>query len=114
MHSWSQESWNVHRQQPSVHERICTMTVQAHTEGMRASRIRSRQSAQSITSVTAATNHPSNTSPHRQVRFRLVVFRPFVGEVLVGQLKSCSREGLRVSLGFFDDILVPDYMLQVG
>lgn len=34
------------------------------------------------------------------------------GEVLVGRLKSCSREGVQVSLDFFDDIYVPEHVLQ--
>ena len=29
------------------------------------------------------------------VRFRFVVFRPFVDEVLVGKIRSCSAEGVR-------------------
>jgi len=41
-----------------------------------------------------------------------VVFRPYVGEVLVGRLLSCSKEGLRVGLDFFDDVLVPEHALQ--
>ncbi|KAI1278076.1 DNA-directed RNA polymerase III subunit RPC8 [Halotydeus destructor] len=47
-----------------------------------------------------------------EVHFRFVVFRPFVGEVLVGKLRSCSRDGVFVSLGFFDDILIPRECLQ--
>ena len=41
-----------------------------------------------------------------------MVFRPFVGEVLVGRVAQSSEGGLRVSLGFFDDIIVPSYLLQ--
>lgn len=40
------------------------------------------------------------------------MFRPFIGEILVGRLKSCNREGLRVSLGFTDDIIIPEHALQ--
>ena len=29
------------------------------------------------------------------VRFRVVVFRPFVDEILVGKIRSCSSEGVR-------------------
>ncbi|PWN91178.1 hypothetical protein FA10DRAFT_249354 [Acaromyces ingoldii] len=43
---------------------------------------------------------------HRCV-FRLVVFRPFPGEVLVGRVKSSDPEGLRLTMGFFDDVFVP-------
>lgn len=38
--------------------------------------------------------------------FRLVVFRPFKGQVLVGRIKSSDEMGIRVTLGFFDDIYV--------
>lgn len=41
-----------------------------------------------------------------------MVFRPFVGEVLVGRVAQSSEGGLRVSLGFFDDIIVPSFLLQ--
>ena len=44
--------------------------------------------------------------------FRLLVFRPFVDEVLVGKIKCCTREGVYLSLGFFDDILIPPEALQ--
>lgn len=61
-----------------------------------------------------------------QVLFRLVVFRPFVSEVLFGKVKSSSEDGIRgkgnfqsqllitwvaVSLGFFDDMHVPRIFL---
>ncbi|EJU03606.1 polymerase III polypeptide H [Dacryopinax primogenitus] len=46
-----------------------------------------------------------------KVTFRMVVFRPFVGEVLVGEVKGCAEEGVQVSLGFFDDIHVPTRLL---
>jgi DNA-directed RNA polymerase III subunit RPC8 len=50
---------------------------------------------------------------HTSVTFRAVVFRPFVEEVVVGRIKSCSKtEGVAVSLGFFDDIVIPPEALQ--
>lgn len=50
---------------------------------------------------------------HTRVAFRLLVFRPALDEVLVGKVKGCSRnEGVRVSLGFFEDILIPPEALQ--
>lgn len=48
------------------------------------------------------------------VEFRLVVFRPFIGEVLTGKIANCSEAGLRVTLGFFDDILIPRHLLFEG
>ncbi len=61
------------------------------------------------------------------VEFRLIVFRPFKGEIVEGQITSSSIEGIQsespiillplhpsnftcltaVSLGFFDDIFIP-------
>ena len=41
------------------------------------------------------------------------MFRPFVGEVMTGRIKSMSKIGMRVSLdSFFSDIFVPDYAMQ--
>ncbi|KAF8519657.1 polymerase III polypeptide H [Gautieria morchelliformis] len=42
-----------------------------------------------------------------QVTFRLVVFRPFASEVIIAKIKSSSEDGIRLSIGFFDDLYVP-------
>ncbi|XP_067672408.1 DNA-directed RNA polymerase III subunit RPC8-like [Haliotis asinina] len=55
---------------------------------------------------------PGDGASHTVVHFRYVVFRPFVDEVLIGKIKSCSKEGVQVSIGFFDDILIPPDALQ--
>jgi len=55
---------------------------------------------------------PGSSGSHTKVHFRLLVFRPFVDEVLVGKIKCCTREGVYLSLGFFDDILIPSEALQ--
>lgn len=55
---------------------------------------------------------PSEGAPSFTVTFRLVMFRPFVGEVLTAKLKSCDKTGLWLSMDFFSDIFVPDYYLQ--
>lgn len=47
-----------------------------------------------------------------KVKFRFVVFRPFVGEVLIGKVRSQSRTGIRVSMGFFDDLYVPTHFVR--
>ncbi|CAH1274246.1 POLR3H [Branchiostoma lanceolatum] len=52
---------------------------------------------------------PGDGASHTRVHFRYVVFRPFMDEILQGRIRSCSRE---VSLGFFDDILIPPDALQ--
>lgn len=31
----------------------------------------------------------------KSVQFRFVVFRPFIDEILVGKIRSCSSEGVR-------------------
>ena len=49
---------------------------------------------------------------HTKVTFRLLVFRPFIEEVLTGKIKSSNKEGLTLNLGFFDDIFVPAEALQ--
>lgn len=45
------------------------------------------------------------------VEFRLVVFRPFKGEVLTGRISSASAQGIHVRLDFFDEILIPSNYL---
>ena len=60
--------------------------------------------------------------------FRMVIFKPFIGEILAGKIKGCSPDGVTgmrclsakvslspsVSLGFFHDILIPPHFLQEG
>eukprot|EP00794_Sanderia_malayensis_P009167 gene9167-10140_t len=55
---------------------------------------------------------PGDGSAHTPVKFRYVVFRPFVDEILEGKIKGSSSEGVQVSMGFFDDILIPAEYLQ--
>lgn len=47
-------------------------------------------------------------------KFRLVVFAPFMGEILVGWISSCTPEGINVRMEFFDDVFVPSAMLFEG
>lgn len=58
--------------------------------------------------------HPGNPHIYIDSTFRVIVFRPFQGEVLIGQVKSCTAEGVHITLGFFDDILVPPRCMQAG
>lgn len=46
-----------------------------------------------------------------KITFRMVVFRPFVGEVLEGWISSCTAEGIKVKMEFFDDIFIPAHLL---
>ncbi|THU63470.1 hypothetical protein C4D60_Mb01t16080 [Musa balbisiana] len=51
---------------------------------------------------------PGAGSSTYKVVFRLIMFRPYVGEILCGKLKASDAN---VSLGFFDDIKVPVHLL---
>ncbi|WVF69674.1 hypothetical protein IAT40_004453 [Kwoniella sp. CBS 6097] len=46
-----------------------------------------------------------------KVSFRLMLFAPFVGEVIVGKVLSTSKSYVRVSLGFFQDIYIVPSLL---
>ncbi|GAA5979933.1 hypothetical protein JCM11641_007590 [Rhodosporidiobolus odoratus] len=46
-----------------------------------------------------------------RTEFRLIIFRPYIGEAILGKVKSQSPEGIVVTLGFFDDILIPPTLL---
>lgn len=65
-----------------------------------------------VQSVEGGFVYPNDGAAFFKVAFRVVVFRPYVGEVITGTLRSCSKEGLRVCLGFFSDVLVPEHALQ--
>lgn len=49
---------------------------------------------------------------HTRCKYRMIVFRPQIGEILVGTLRSSSKEGLIISLGFFDSIVIPPQQLN--
>lgn len=49
---------------------------------------------------------------HTRCVYQMIVFRPQVGEILCGTLKSSSKEGLNISLGFFDSIIIPPHNLN--
>ncbi|CAG8519307.1 15019_t:CDS:2 [Acaulospora morrowiae] len=58
--------------------------------------------------------HYGNGASYAKVTFRLIVFRPFIGEILEGMVSSNTTEGVKaknlnyqVTLGYFDDILIP-------
>lgn len=51
---------------------------------------------------------PGDGAAHWRASFRAAVFRPAPGDVLVGSVACVdAKAGARVSLGFFDDIVVP-------
>ncbi|XP_068650597.1 DNA-directed RNA polymerase III subunit rpc8 isoform X2 [Aristolochia californica] len=55
---------------------------------------------------------PGEGSSTYKVVFRLVMFRPFVGEVLIGKVEKCDDKGLQLTLGFFNDIYIPEHLLR--
>ena len=38
--------------------------------------------------------------------------KPIEDEIIVGKVRSCSQDGLRVSVDFFDDIFIPAGNIQ--
>lgn len=46
------------------------------------------------------------------VSFRLICFRPSMDEAIIGSVKNCTKEGIQVSLNFFDDIFIPAAKLK--
>ncbi|CAN6650298.1 DNA-directed RNA polymerase III subunit RPC8 [Trichomonascus vanleenenianus] len=54
---------------------------------------------------------PGDGAAYVKCVFRLVVFRPFIGEVLVGWISSCTDQGINVKMEFFNDIHIPKSML---
>ena len=65
-----------------------------------------------IVSIEGGTVYPGEGSAHFKVEFRVVVFRPFNGEILEGTLKRADKTGLYVDIGFFSDIFVPEHLMQ--
>merc|ERR1711939_1015711 len=49
---------------------------------------------------------PTTGDCHAKVLFKLVIFKPFVGEILIGKLRSSDKSGIVVSLDFFDDVVI--------
>ncbi|TFK20256.1 hypothetical protein FA15DRAFT_625685 [Coprinopsis marcescibilis] len=41
------------------------------------------------------------------VTLRMTVFRPFVSEVIIAKVKSSDEDGIRLTMGFFDDMYIP-------
>ncbi|KAL5604323.1 hypothetical protein BROUX41_002296 [Berkeleyomyces rouxiae] len=48
------------------------------------------------------------------VEFRVVVFRPFRGEVMLGRIRSSTPQGIYLRTDFFDDIFVDCDSLPAG
>jgi len=55
---------------------------------------------------------PGDGGAHHQVLFQVVVFKPFVDEVLIGIVTESKEEGVMVSVGgFFDQVFIPAYWM---
>ncbi|RKP30525.1 hypothetical protein METBISCDRAFT_16131 [Metschnikowia bicuspidata] len=50
---------------------------------------------------------PGDGGSYIEVSFRLVVWKPFVGEILTGWVSDCSSDGIRVHMKFFNEIFIP-------
>lgn len=57
---------------------------------------------------------PPSRPPEPTVEFRLIVFRPFKGEVMTGRISSSSQHGINVRTDFFDEIFIPSTYLFEG
>lgn len=55
---------------------------------------------------------PGDGSAYTKVKFRMLAFRPSLEEVIVGKIKSCTKDGVTVTLGFYDQIFIPSNNLQ--
>ena len=57
---------------------------------------------------------PGDGAYYVKVTFDYVMFRPFVNSILIGRIKSASRESVQITMGFFDDITIPAEYLQTN
>jgi DNA-directed RNA polymerase III subunit RPC8 len=48
---------------------------------------------------------------HHTCAFSLIVFRPFLEEVVIGRITKSTAEGVHVTLGFFDNVFIPAYWM---
>ncbi|RFU76180.1 dna-directed rna polymerase iii subunit rpc8 [Trichoderma arundinaceum] len=70
--------------------------------------------------TTSAKKHPRRLIGHGtglvnvNVEFRMIVFRPFKGEVMLGRIRSSTPSGIHLRTDFFDDIFVPYEELPQG
>lgn len=56
---------------------------------------------------------PGDGGAYVETKFRCVVWKPFVGEVLGGWVSDCTAEGIKVRLEFFDEIFIPkNYLFE--
>lgn len=49
---------------------------------------------------------PGDGCSHTTTTFRLVVFCPYIGETCHGKISEATTQGVRINMGFFDDVWV--------
>ena len=65
-----------------------------------------------ITKIDESYIFPGDGASHTKVIFRYIIFRPFMEEIITGKIRSCNTNGVHVTLGFFEDIIIPPNKLQ--
>lgn len=65
-----------------------------------------------ITKISGGAVLPGEGCVCFEVEFKLVLFKPFAGEILEGTLETADASGARVSIGFFGDIFIPPQNMQ--
>lgn len=67
-----------------------------------------------VLEISQGTVYAGDGGAFANVKFRMIVFKPFVGELLVGSVKSMDPNGIVVTLNFFDQVLVPPELMNSG
>ena len=50
-------------------------------------------------------------STYVDVEFRLIIFKPYKNQIIEGCIATSDESGIRVSLGFFEQVFIPNYNL---
>ncbi|EGC33189.1 hypothetical protein DICPUDRAFT_20776, partial [Dictyostelium purpureum] len=50
---------------------------------------------------------------HLMVRFRMVVFKPFKGEIMEGVIKKSTKDQVQITIGFYDEIYLNPIELPI-
>jgi DNA-directed RNA polymerase III subunit RPC8 len=58
--------------------------------------------------------HPIDGGAHVHVKFRLVMFKPVAGQIMMGRIRQCDASGMLISVEFFDHICILGSKLQLG
>ena len=66
-----------------------------------------------VISIEEALIHPGEGDAFTKVKFRLVVFGPFIGQVLEGRVVRQDRNGMQISIGnFFPHVRIPASLME--